>query len=99
MHQVQIGAVHAPLLTEALIVELHQVIILGMHHHDPAMPRRSFHCILNPPKVEPERLPLRMRWQHLVGKYLETRKAFRNRVAHLLEYLERQRTPQRYMEA
>ena len=67
-----------------------QLFIFGVNDHQAAVARRTFHRKFNPSEIELERQALRMRRQRLVGENLKTRKALRDRLAHLIENLQRQ---------
>src|SRR5208283_4189457 len=99
VHQMEVGTVDQAFGAKFLVIELDQVVILGMDHHDSAMAGRPFHRVANPSEVELEWLTLRMRRQDLVGKDLEAGKALLDSLRHLLEDPEWQRPAERDMKA
>ncbi len=90
MHQGEIDAIRAAFLDEAFVVELHQVVVLGMDRHQAAVARDFFHRELHAAIVEPKRQALGMRRQNLGGEDLESRKAIVDGVADLIENFKRQ---------
>jgi len=90
VHERQEPAVRLLLLAELLVHELHDVVVLGVHHHDPVVRRDLLHGELDPSEVEPVGVPLGMRRQHVDREYLEARESRLDRLGQLIEGLERQ---------
>src|SRR5690242_3477579 len=95
MHEGEIGAFGPALFDKPLVVELHQVMVLGMDGHQAAPARDLFHRQLHAAVIEHERQALGMGRQNLGGEDLEGRKAIADRVPDLIENPERQRAAQR----
>jgi len=75
VHERQVRSVHAAFLAEALVHELHDVVVLGVHDHDPAARRDLLHRVLQAAEVQPVRRPLRVWRQHVRREHLEGREA------------------------
>src|SRR5665213_1424575 len=54
MHQVKVGTVGATFFAKALVVELDDVVILGMNDHQAAVPRRVIHRKFNASEIQLE---------------------------------------------
>ena len=92
VHEVHVRAVQPPLGAEALVGRLDQLVVLRVDRHEPAVPGCFPHGELDPAEVEPERGPLRVRRQDVRREHLEARKAGLDRLPHLGEDGERQRS-------
>ena len=80
---------------EALVVELHKVVVLGMHHHDSVVRRDLLHRKLDAAEVEPEARAFGIWWQKFGGENLEARKTLLDSLGQLVESRKRQRAADR----
>ena len=88
--EVEVRPLGPPLGGEPLIIELHQFMVFGVHHHDAVVLGHFFHSQLNAPQVEPHFYPSRVRRQHVRGKDLEAGEALLDHVGNLVEHAEGQ---------
>ena len=94
MHEVEVRAVSPSLGSEALIVELDEVVVFGMNDHDAVVLGDLLHGQLNASHVQTHSNTSRMRRHHVGREDLEARKALLDHVADLVEYAEGKRTDQ-----
>jgi len=94
MNQGKVVAFGTSLLGEALVVELDDIVVLGMDDHDAVVLRHLLHRKLDASDIDPERNPLRMRREDVGGKHFEAWEALLDHVAKLIKRLERLRTHQ-----
>ena len=80
---------------EALVVELHQVVVLGMHHHDSVVRRDLLHRKLDAAEVELEARRFGIRRQRLGRENFEARKTLLDSLGQLVESRKRQRAADR----
>src|SRR5919199_4393574 len=85
MHQMQVAPTGATLLREELVVELDQVVVLGVNDHDAATSRDLFHQVPNAPEIHFVRPARWFRRQHVAGEDFETGKTRLNELRHLIE--------------
>src|SRR6185369_6839168 len=86
MYEVKVRAMRPSLGDETLVVELDEVVVFRMDHHDAVVPSNIVHRQLDPPHVQPHAYASRMRGHHVGREYLEARKALLDHVANLVEY-------------
>src|ERR1700730_16648882 len=88
----QVASFSASLGREPFVVELDNIVVLSMNHHDAVILRHLLHRELDAPHVQPDSRPLGMRGQNVGGKNLGTGKSLLDYVADLVKRLERLRT-------
>jgi hypothetical protein len=98
VHEVEVRALHALLLAEALVVELDEIFVLAVHHHQAARRRHLLHRVEDAAEVDAIARALGMGRQHVGGEDLEGRKALLYGFGDLLEDAQRERAGQRDVE-
>src|ERR1700730_8436486 len=89
MHQVHVPSFGAAFGGELFVIELDQVVVLGMHNHDAVVFRHLLHRELDTAHIQPQPDALGMRRHHVRGENLEAWKTLLNYIAYLIEYAER----------
>src|ERR1700730_18386680 len=97
MHQVHVPSLGAALGGELFVIELDQVVVLGMHNHDAAVFRHLLHRELDTAHIQLQPDALWMRRHHVGGENLEAWKTLLDYIAYLIEYAERKSAHQAYM--
>ncbi len=95
--QVEVRPLHPALLAEALVVELDEVLVLAVHHHDPARLGHLLHGEVDAAEVDAVARAFRMRRQHVGGEHLEARVSRLDRLADLVEDPDRERARERHV--
>src|ERR687885_975031 len=85
MHQMQVAPTGATLLREELVVELDQVVVLGVNDHHAALSRDLLHQVTNAPEIHFVRTTRWFRRQHVAGEHFETGKTRLNELRHLIK--------------
>src|SRR5262245_36189548 len=98
MYEVKVRTMRASLGQETLVVELDEIVVFRMNHHDAVVPGNFVHRQLNPAHVQPHTYASRMRGHHVSREYLEARKALLDHVAYLVEHAQWKRAYQADME-
>src|ERR1700687_6332696 len=98
MHQVHVPSFGATLGSELFVIELDQVVILGMHNHDAVVFRHLLHRELDSAHIQPQPDALGMRRDRVRGENLEAWKTLLNYIDYLIEYAERKSAPQTHMQ-
>src|ERR1700691_1439886 len=98
MDQIHVPSFGSALGGEFFVIELDQVVVLGVHDHNAVVFRDLLHRELDAPHVEPQSDALGMRRHHVRSKNLETWEPLFDYIADLVEYADRKRAHQADME-